>query len=385
MRLLATVVQEPWIAPTICGVIPVEPSDRQAHRGTLIHTPPTYDDSSRARSSALQLAVAAAMASRPEERRRLRLRLPRQPRRHPRLTPLAISPSASKRRTATRYDAMQRKARAGHVCGGRVFGYDNVEVTGPGGQRSHVERRINDAEAAVVRRIFELCAGGAGLTRITKQLNAEGVPSPRSQQGRPRAWVASSVREVLLRPLYRGEVQWNRTRKRDAWGRARRSDRPEAEWLRTAVPELRIVSDELWTAAQQARELREGRFSRGERGERPSPYLLSGFARCAVCGGGFASHSRTHGSHRVLFYACTTHWKRGATVCTNGLVGRMDAIDAEVLATLQDDVLRPAVVERTIAMVLEELSPKRDDEPATIWRENWPRWNKNANGWRMPS
>ena len=28
------------------------------------------------------------------------------------------------------YDAMQRKARAGHVTGGRVFGYDNLEVLG---------------------------------------------------------------------------------------------------------------------------------------------------------------------------------------------------------------------------------------------------------------
>src|SRR5262249_43973430 len=42
------------------------------------------------------------------------------------------------------YDAMLRKAAAGHVTGGRVFGYDNVRVEG------HVERRINDEEAAVV-------------------------------------------------------------------------------------------------------------------------------------------------------------------------------------------------------------------------------------------
>jgi site-specific DNA recombinase len=78
-------------------------------------------------------------------------------------------------------DAVQRKARAGHVCGGRVFGYDNVEIVDAGGKRSHVERRINEAEAAIVlRRLFELCADGAGLTRITKTLNAEGVPSPRA-------------------------------------------------------------------------------------------------------------------------------------------------------------------------------------------------------------
>ena len=38
-------------------------------------------------------------------------------------------------------DAMLRKARAGHVTGGRVFGYDNVEVCDAAGKRSHVVRR----------------------------------------------------------------------------------------------------------------------------------------------------------------------------------------------------------------------------------------------------
>ena len=66
---------------------------------------------------------------------------------------------------------MLRKARAGHVTGGRVFGYVNVDVIGPEGRRSYVERRINDDEAAVVPRIFRMCADGAGLTRITKILN----------------------------------------------------------------------------------------------------------------------------------------------------------------------------------------------------------------------
>src|SRR6188508_231243 len=55
----------------------------------------------------------------------------------------------ARQRTA---DAMMRKARNRHVTGGRVFGYENVEILGPSGTRSHVERRINDAEAAIVRR-----------------------------------------------------------------------------------------------------------------------------------------------------------------------------------------------------------------------------------------
>src|SRR5262245_46780504 len=57
-------------------------------------------------------------------------------------------------------DTMLRKARAGHVTGGRVFGYDNVEVLSEAGVRSHVERRINVEEAQVVRRLFELAVAG---------------------------------------------------------------------------------------------------------------------------------------------------------------------------------------------------------------------------------
>lgn len=87
------------------------------------------------------------------------------------------------------YDALVQKARAGHVTGGRVFGYDNVDVmmTGRDGDqhRSHVERRINEAEAAIVRRIFELRAAGMGKTVIAKRLNDERAVTPRPQQGRP--------------------------------------------------------------------------------------------------------------------------------------------------------------------------------------------------------
>jgi site-specific DNA recombinase len=121
------------------------------------------------------------------------------------LTTFADELEREKARQRT-YDAMLRKARAGHVTGGRVFGYDNVDVIGAEGKRSHVQRQINLIEAPVVRRIFELCAAGTGYTRIAKQLNAERAPAPRSQQGRPAGWAPSSVNEVLHRELYRGQI-----------------------------------------------------------------------------------------------------------------------------------------------------------------------------------
>jgi len=120
------------------------------------------------------------------------------------LTAFADELEREKARQRT-YDAMLRKAKAGHVTGGRVFGYDNVDVPGPDGKRSHVRRVINESEATVVRQIFARCAAGQGYPRIARGLNDEGATAPRSQRGRPAGWAPSSVREILFRPLYRGE------------------------------------------------------------------------------------------------------------------------------------------------------------------------------------
>jgi len=62
----------------------------------------------------------------------------------------------------------------------------------------------------------------------------------------------------------------------------------------------------------------------------------------------------------VKFYGCATHWKRGARVCRNAMVARVEAIDTEVLATLADDVLRPSVITEAVALALDELAPGGD-------------------------
>ena len=107
---------------------------------------------------------------------------------------------------------MLRKAKAGHVTGGACFGYRNVEIRGADGTRSHVMREIEPTEADVIRRIFQLSAAGHGVKAIAKRLNAEGAPSPRAQRGRSQTWAPSSVRAVLYRPVYRGDLVWGQTR-----------------------------------------------------------------------------------------------------------------------------------------------------------------------------
>ncbi len=63
----------------------------------------------------------------------------------------------------------------------------------------------------------------------------------------------------------------------------------------------------------------------------------------------------------MRFYGCANHAKRSARVCSNGLVARPSAIDAEVLATLAEDVLRPSVIDQGIALAFEELAPAGAD------------------------
>ena len=188
------------------------------------------------------------------------------------------------------YAAMEQKARAGYVTGGRVFGYDNVRVDG------HVERRVNETEAAVVRRIYDLYAAGRELSSIAHTLNADGASCPRAQQGRVNGWCASSVREVLKRPLYRGDLVWGRARKRDREGQVSPTPRPPQEWLRRSAPELRVVSEDLARAVdarrvsmrQRALGQANGRLMGRPPGE-GSPYLLTGLLTCGVCGGGWRS------------------------------------------------------------------------------------------------
>ena len=129
--------------------------------------------------------------------------------------------------------------------GGRCFGYDSVPVPGTTGK----QLVINESEAAVVRRIFEMSAKRQSLKTIAKTLNREYVPPPRPRAGKEYAtWCPTCIREMLRRDLYTEQVIWNSSRFVKVPGankRVRRA-RPESEWRIVPHPELQIVSDELW-------------------------------------------------------------------------------------------------------------------------------------------
>ena len=56
--------------------------------------------------------------------------------------------------------------------------------------------------------------------------------------------------------MYRGERQWNKSKKRNAWGQRQQTDRPASDWLVVKDESLRIVSDAAWQAAHSCMEAR---------------------------------------------------------------------------------------------------------------------------------
>jgi site-specific DNA recombinase len=277
------------------------------------------------------------------------------------------------------HEAHDRKVRMGYVVGGRCYGYRNVDVfsgTDEHGRprRSHVVREVDPTQARVIRQIFELSGTGHGLKAIAKILNASGIATPRGA----RMWRESTVRAVLFNETYRGVVVWNRTRKRDDWGQVAPRDRDQHEWRRVPAPKLEIVKDQLWRRAHEQLALRSRSYlaaTKGERHGRPPVngaarhrHLLTGYTQC-VCGSRLEVRSRWHGSpghrsRRVNFLVCAAHVRRGDTSCTNHRMIPMLAANEAVLAKIEEKLLTPEFIERTLAAVMRRF-PSRADVDAS--------------------
>ena len=132
------------------------------------------------------------------------------------------------------------------------------------------------------------------------------------------------------------------------------------------APDLRLVPADLCEAVDARRHSARRAYlgaTKGERFGRPahgfeSKYLLTGLVRCGRCGGNLVVRSRSHGRRRVFFYACSAFHHRGKTICANGLDAPMRAADDAILGEIEGYVLHPDVVDRALALALEELRPK---------------------------
>jgi DNA invertase Pin-like site-specific DNA recombinase len=236
----------------------------------------------------------------------------------------------------------------GQHTGGRCFGYDSVPVSGTTGK----QLVINESEAAVVRRIFEMSAEGQSLKTIAKTLNHECVPPPKPRaDNRYGTWCHTCIREMLRRDLYVGKVIWNSSRfvKTPGTNKRVRRARPQSEWRVVLHPELRIVSDELWQRVQERQKVLMATYGGAKSGgvliprSATSPYLLSGLLKCGACGASLIIVSGYGSYGQYPKYGCSQHFNRGT--CSNAVTVRRDWLEGRLLDELQNQVLKREAIE----------------------------------------
>jgi DNA invertase Pin-like site-specific DNA recombinase len=260
---------------------------------------------------------------------------------------------------------LRGRVEAGLSGGGNSYGYDVVRRLGADGLPVTGERVINEAEADVIRRVFSEFAAGHSPKAIAKRLNADGIPGPRGALWRDTAIRGHRQRGtgLLNNELYIGRLVWNRLRymKDPQSGlRVSRLNPPEA-WITTDVPELRIISEDLWANAKA----RQGEIDADPRvkaikatrfwEQRRQTHLLTGLLCCGSCGGGFAAVGRD-------YLACSNARKLDS--CSQKRSVRRNVLEEAVLSLLRDRLMQPEAVAAFIAAYTSEVNLERGAESA---------------------
>ena len=152
-------------------------------------------------------------------------------------------------------------------CCRAAYGFDLIDG----------ELRINETEAAVVRRIFHLYLSGMGKQAIANLLNAEGAPKRYGQD----KWYNFSVSYILNNERYMGDalLQKSYTTEVLPYRKVRNHGVVRQIYVENSNPA--IIPRETFMAAQKMQEMKKtGQCNRGG-------YPLSKLIKCPDCGHNF--------------------------------------------------------------------------------------------------
>ncbi|WP_085558422.1 recombinase family protein [Azospirillum agricola] len=265
---------------------------------------------------------------------------------------------------AKTHRGLRGRVEKGKAGGGLCYGYDVVKRLGNDGEPVRGERTVNEAQAAVVRRVFRDFAAGISPRTIARRLNDEGVPGPDGT-----LWTDSTLRGhakrgtgFLNNELYIGRLVWNRQRyvKDPTTGKRVSRINPPDAWIITKVPELRIIDDALWRAAKTRQEalavahagpIAAVRAAFATRAANPlnaahrPRSLLSGLLVCGCCGGPYVLRGQGR-------YGCSQHIMNGS--CANSRTIPRTALEERVLAGLKHKLMAPDIAAEAIRAYVEE-------------------------------
>lgn len=269
-------------------------------------------------------------------------------------------------------EALRARVREGRIAGGACFGY-TLERRSDGAGRKYTVAVVNEAEAQIVRRIFDMYLADMGLKAIAHCLNNEGVRAPSAGRRGSGSWAPSAIRAMLLNPRYRGVYIHGRVKKVRKNGTTLRVKAEPQETLVIDIPEWRVVDDDVWFAVQE-RFTSRGQGPRAPRG-RPGRYALTGIGKCAHCNGAIVSAmTRAYGggSERMRMYSCSRHHERGSAVCPVTVHQPIAEVEGALVDYISRHLLTEKVLDEVLGEVREQIAaqlPKREADVAALEAE----------------
>lgn len=237
---------------------------------------------------------------------------------------------------------MLARAKAGRWNGGQVIGYDLLEIPSENKKRRNTHLVINEKEANVVRNIFQMYTSGHGYKSIANCINKKGYLTKKG-----KTFSLNAIKTIVTNPVYAGYIRYNVRRD---WNEKRRNNINPNPVIQKAEHEP-IITEEMWSIAQNAYKSRSCKPNRVHDGEFP----LTGIMRCPVCGAGMVIGRTTNtlkdGTKRVLEYYVCGAWKnKGTLVCrSNGV--RTEYADAFVLEKLQQLMRSDKLIKELVGRV----------------------------------
>ncbi len=194
---------------------------------------------------------------------------------------------------------------------------------------------INEAEAAIVRRIYREFLDGAAINRIAKGLEMDGIPT---KLGRKK-WNYSVIVSILTNEKYTGNAILGKTYKPDVLSKHRIKNTGKVPMYYAEGTHPAIIEQDIFDMVQAEMRRRKEADERTVGSSRySSKYAFSGLLVCGICGHKLRRHVRTVGSgKRVAAWGCTNRISNGRAVCDSHHVND-DVLQRTYLAAIRDMV-----------------------------------------------
>lgn len=213
--------------------------------------------------------------------------------------------------------AYQKKFKQGKVslATSRFLGYDLGDTGG---------LVINEAEAKVVRRIFQEYLAGNGMRNIAAGLEADNITTV---TGLAR-WPENTIRNILANEKYCGDAILQKTFIADYLTHRKKKNEGELPMFRVSGNHQPIVSKDDFDLVQRQLAERAAEYGNlpGDREKYASQYSFSGKVVCGHCGAPFKRRTwNSKERSKQIVWQCSTYVKKGKAACS------MKAVDDSTL------------------------------------------------------